>query len=154
MTKILVTSLELVVLCTRAHAIGTSHCSAFGTRLYNLTGKGDMDPTLDPNYALQLKKKCKFGDTATIVEMDPRSFKTFDEDYYTFVAKRKGLFQSDAALLHDPDTRAYVEFQSATHGSTFPKDFAESMVDMGQIGILTGKAGEIRKHGAFVNKYY
>ena len=113
-----------------------------------------MDPTLDPNYAVHLKKKCKFGDTTTIVEMNPGSFKTFDEDYYTIVAKRRGLFQSDAALLDDVETRAYVEFQSSTPGSTFAKDFAESMVKMGQIEVLTGNAGEIRKHCAFVNNQY
>lgn len=83
--------------------------------------------------------------------MDPGSFVTFDEDYYTLVTKRRGLFQSDAALLNDPETNAYVKLQATTHGSTFAKDFAESMVKMGNIGVLTGTAGEIRKHCAFVN---
>lgn len=100
---------------------------------------------------IQLKKKCKPGDVNTIVEMDPGSFKTFDEDYYTLVTKRRGLFQSDAALLDDVQTRNYVRFQAASRGGTFGKDFAASMVKMGKIGVLTGKAGEIRKHCAFVN---
>ncbi|KAI9176917.1 hypothetical protein LWI28_008669 [Acer negundo] len=140
---------DLVVL-SGGHTIGTSHCSSFDSRLYNFTGKGDTDPSLDPNYVVHLKKICKPKDTTTIVEMDPGSFKTFDEDYYTLVAKRRGLFESDAALLNDNETRDYVKLQSATHGSTFAKDFAESMVKMGKIGVLTGKAGEIRKHCAFV----
>lgn len=83
--------------------------------------------------------------------MDPGSFKTFDEDYYTLVAKRRGLFESDAALLNDDETKAYVTLQATTNGSTFAKDFAVSMVKMGKIGVLTGKAGEIRNHCAFVN---
>ena len=83
--------------------------------------------------------------------MDPGSFKTFDEDYYTIVAKRRGLFQSDAALLNDKETKSYVQIQAKSHGYTFFKDFEKSMVKMGQIGVLTGKAGEIRKHCAFVN---
>ncbi|GAY36353.1 hypothetical protein CUMW_279600 [Citrus unshiu] len=141
---------DLVVL-SGGHTIGTSHCSSFETRLYNFTGKGDTDPTLDPNYVVHLKRKCQPGDTTTLVKMDPGSFRTFDGDYYTLVAKRRGLFQSDAALLDDTETKSYVKLQANTYGSTFAKDFAESMVNMGKIGVLTGKAGEIRKHCAFVN---
>ena len=79
---------------------------------------------MDPNYVVYLKKICKPKDTTTIVEMDPGSFKTFDEDYYKLVAQRRGLFESDAALLNDNETRDYVKLQSATHGSTFAKDCA------------------------------
>ncbi|KAF8409510.1 hypothetical protein HHK36_005586 [Tetracentron sinense] len=141
---------DLVVL-SGGHTIGNSHCSSFSNRLYNFTGKGDTDPKLDSNYIVKLKSKCKPGDLTTIVEMDPGSFKTFDEDYYTLVAKRRGLFESDAALLDDSETKAYVKLQTATYGSTFLKDFSESMVNMGKIQVLTGMAGEIRKHCALVN---
>ncbi|XP_011026638.1 PREDICTED: peroxidase 56-like [Populus euphratica] len=133
------------------HTIGIGHCTIISNRLYNFTGKGDTDPSLDRRYAAQLKKKCKPGNSNTVVEMDPGSFKTFDEDYYTIVAKRRGLFRSDAALLDDAETRDYVQFQSRTQGSTFAQDFAESMVKMGYIGVLTGKQGEIRKRCAVVN---
>lgn len=83
--------------------------------------------------------------------MDPGSFKTFDEGYYTLVSKRRGLFQSDSALLDDPDTKDYVLLQATTHGFTFAADFAESMVNMGQIDVLTGTDGEIRRRCGFVN---
>jgi len=138
-------------LVTGGHTIGIGHCTIISNRLYNFTGKGDTDPSLDPRYAAQLKKKCKPGNSNTVVEMDPGSFKSFDEDYYNIVAKRRGLFRSDAALLDDAETRGYVKFQSMTQGSTFAQDFAESMVKMGYIGVLTGKQGEIRKHCAVVN---
>ncbi|XP_016489614.1 peroxidase 27-like [Nicotiana tabacum] len=141
---------DLVVL-SGGHTIGTSHCFAFTNRMYNFTGNGDADPTMDPNYIAGLKLKCSPTDVTTLVEMDPGSFKTFDEKYYTLVAKRRGLFQSDSALLDDIETRAYVKRQALTHGKTFFKDFAKSMVKMGKIGVLTGQAGEIRKHCDFVN---
>ncbi|KAK6242512.1 hypothetical protein SCA6_007901 [Theobroma cacao] len=144
-------SLKDLAVLSGGHTIGTSHCNEFTNRLYNFTGKGDTDPSMDPNYIVKLKKKCKPADTTTLVEMDPGSFKNFDEDYFTLVAKRRGLFQSDAALLNDKETKAYVILQSSTHGSTFGKDFAESMVKMGKVGVLTGHQGEIRKHCAVVN---
>ncbi|XP_050204929.1 peroxidase 27-like [Mercurialis annua] len=141
---------DLVVL-SGGHTIGIGHCFIISDRLYNFTGKGDTDPSLDPKYASQLKKKCKPGNTKTFVEMDPGSFKTFDEDYYSVVAKRRGLFQSDAALLNDVETNTYVKLQAVTNGITFAKDFANSMVKMGHIGVVTGKQGEIRKNCAIVN---
>ncbi|KAJ9169042.1 hypothetical protein P3X46_020511 [Hevea brasiliensis] len=147
-------SVKDAVVLLGSHTIGTSHCSSFNSRLYNFTGKGinnDSDPTLDSAYAKALKIKCKPGDQNSLVEMDPGSFRTFDADYYTLVSKRRGLFQSDAALLDNSFTKAYVELQAATKGSTFLKDFGVSMVKMGRVGVLTGTAGEIRKVCSKVN---
>ncbi|CAL1372599.1 unnamed protein product [Linum trigynum] len=135
---------DLVVL-QGSHTIGISHCSSFTNRIYNFTGKGDVDPTLDSEYIPRLRSKCRSpADQTTVVEMDPGSFKTFDDGYFKLVAKRRALFQSDAAMLDNAETKAYVE-KSVTAGSTFLKDFGESMVKMGRIGVLTGRAGEIRK---------
>ncbi|XP_016515052.1 peroxidase 27-like [Nicotiana tabacum] len=141
---------DLVVL-SGGHTLGVSHCFSFGSRLYNFTGKGDTDPNMDQNYIGQLKTKCKPNDVTTTVEMDPGSAKNFDTDYYTMVSKRRGLFASDAALLTNTQTKAYVLSQLNTPGSTFFEDFGVSMVNMGKIGVLTGKAGEIRKHCAIRN---
>ncbi|KAI3740844.1 hypothetical protein L2E82_31318 [Cichorium intybus] len=134
---------DLVVL-SGGHTIGMSHCSSFENRLYNFTGKGDTDPTMDINYIARLKLKCKPQDQTTLAELDPGSFKTFDDSYFKLVTKRRGLLQSDAALLDDPETRAYL-IQSISHGSTFFEDFGVSMVKMGRIGVLTGSQGEVRK---------
>ncbi|XP_038693038.1 peroxidase 1-like isoform X2 [Tripterygium wilfordii] len=143
---------DLVVL-SGAHTIGIGHCFGFLNRLYNFTGKVDSDPSMDPKYVAQLKKKCKPElDLKTFVEMDPGSFRTFDDHYYTIVAKRRGLFQSDAALLDDYETRAYVNSHvKKPYVLSFGQDFAASMVKMGAIEVLTGKAGEIRKQCGFVN---
>ena len=127
-----------------------SHCSSFANRLYNFTGIGDTDPTMDQNYIARLKLKCKPNDQTTIAELDPGSFKTFDDSYFRLVNKRRGLLQSDAALLDDPETKAYM-IQATSYGSTFFKDFGVSMVKMGRIGVLTGSQGEIRKVCSKVN---
>ncbi|PRQ28534.1 putative peroxidase [Rosa chinensis] len=96
--------------------------------------------------------KCKSNDQTTLVEMDPGSSKIFDVSYYTLVAKRRGLFQSDAALLDDSETKAYVKNHATPKGkASFLKDFGVSMVKMGRIGVLTGNAGEIRKVCSKIN---
>lgn len=138
---------------TGGHTLGISHCPPFSDRLYNFTGKGDTDPSMDQNYVATLKKnKCPTaGDTTSIVEMDPGSAKIFDTSYYTLVSKRRGLFESDAALLTNSVTKAYVQQQMNPSTATFFKDFGDSMVKMGNIGVLTGNAGEIRKICARIN---
>lgn len=133
------------------HTIGISHCPPFSARLYNFTGTGDTDPSMDQAYIAQLKAKCPPGVVTTSVEMDPGSSRIFDTNYFTAVSTRKGLFESDAALLDDAETNAYVQQQTNSATSTFLQDFAASMVKMGQIGILTGTAGEIRKNCARIN---
>eukprot|EP00253_Pinus_taeda_P012457 PITA_12457 len=134
---------DLVVL-SGAHTIGTSHCSSFSSRLYNFTGNGDMDPSLDKNYAAHLKIVCKPNDNKTIVEMDPGSFRTFDTHYYVNLKKRRGLFHSDDALLSSTEAEAYVNTE--LQFPSFLSDFATSMEKMGTIGVLTGSAGQIQRH--------
>ncbi|XP_073156618.1 peroxidase 27-like [Henckelia pumila] len=142
---------DLVVL-SGGHTIGISHCSSFSTRIYNFTGIGDADPTLDPAYVRTLKRQCPPPKGNNTVEMDPKSSKTFDIDYYTTVVRNRGLFQSDAALLNNTVTNAYVQAHAASSGtSSFFQDFAASMVKMGKIQVLTGSAGEIRKVCSAIN---
>lgn len=138
-----------------AHTIGVSHCSSFTNRLYNFTGKGDQDPALDSEYAANLKtRKCtKPNDNVTIVEMDPGSFRTFDLSYYTLLLKRRGLFQSDAALTTNPTTKSYVTQLLQGPLKNFYAEFALSMEKMGRINVKTGAAGQIRKHCAVVNSW-
>ncbi|KAF5187333.1 Peroxidase [Thalictrum thalictroides] len=142
-----------LVLLSGAHTIGISHCSSFTNRLYNFTGRGDQDPSLDSEYAANLKaRKCKtLNDNTTIVEMDPGSFRTFDLSYYTLLLKRRGLFQSDAALTTDSTSKQFIT--QLVHGPlpVFLEEFAKSMEKMGAVGVKTGTNGEIRKHCALVN---
>jgi peroxidase len=136
-----------------AHTIGISLCTSFSNRLYNFTGKGDQDPSLDSEYAKNLKTfKCKnINDNTTIVEMDPGSRKTFDLSYYNQVSKRRGLFESDGALLNNAVTKSLVTQLLQGSLENFYAEFAKSIEKMGQIKVKTGSEGEIRKHCAFVN---
>ncbi|KAF7100481.1 hypothetical protein CFC21_101993 [Triticum aestivum] len=141
---------DLVVL-SGAHTLGTAHCPSFADRLYNGTGEngayGLVDPSLDSEYADKLRLKCKsLDDRAMLSEMDPGSFKTFDTSYYCHVAKRRGLFRSDAALLFDATTKDYVQrIATGKFDGEFFRDFSKSMIKMGDVGVLTGAEGEIRK---------
>ncbi|XP_057967230.1 peroxidase 3-like [Malania oleifera] len=142
-----------LVLLSGAHTIGIAHCSSFSNRLYNFTGVGDEDPALDSEYAANLKaKKCKTAtDNSTIVEMDPGSFRTFDLSYYGLLLKRRGLFQSDAALTTNSNSTALVKQLLQGSLANFYTEFARAMEKMGRVEVKTGSTGEIRKHCALVN---
>ncbi|KAM0825659.1 hypothetical protein ACQ4PT_069403 [Festuca glaucescens] len=146
-----------IVVLSGGHTLGTARCVSFTDRLYNFTGANnptDVDPALDAAYRARLKSHCRsLADNTTLAEMDPGSFLTFDAGYYRLVAKRRGILHSDSALLEHPTTRAYVERQATgLFAAEFFRDFAESMVKMGNIGVLTGDQGEIRSKCYAVNK--
>ena len=111
-----------------------------------------MDPSLDSEYAQVLKKKCKVPtDNTTIFEMDPGSFRTFDLSYYRLLLKRRGLFQSDAALTTVSTAKSIINDLLNAPLSKFYEEFALSMEKMGRIEVKTGTTGEIRKKCAVVN---
>ncbi|KAM1042141.1 hypothetical protein ACFX2I_031187 [Malus domestica] len=140
---------DLVVL-SGGHTIGVGGCPSFSNRLYNFTGKGDQDPSLDATYAQFLMTKCRsLNDTTTFVEMDPGSARNFDSSYYTVVKQHKGLFQSDAALLTNKGARNIIaELEDL---NKFFTEFAQSMKRMGAVEVLTGTSGQIRKKCWAVN---
>ncbi|XP_015968947.1 peroxidase 3-like [Arachis duranensis] len=140
---------DLVVL-SGAHTIGVGHCNLFSNRLFNFTGKGDQDPSLNPTYADFLKTKCQGpSDTTTTVELDPNGSTKFDNDYYNILVQNKGLFQSDAALLTTKTSRNIVN--ELRNQNKFYTEFGQSMRRMGAIEVLTGSAGEIRHKCSVVN---
>lgn len=139
---------DLVVL-SGSHTIGTAQCAAFaGDRLYNNSGKGVQDPTLDKEYAPELRERCEPGNKKdkTLVEMDPGSPYEFDLSYYRDVYSNRSLFVSDQALLDDKWTREYVARMAAAESTEeYFRDYAAAMINMGRMEVLTGDNGEIRK---------
>lgn len=128
-----------------AHTFGASHCSTILVRLYNFTGKGDQDPSLDSTYAEELKQKCPIGDNTSVVPMVPGNLLNFDGSYYGGVLKNQGLFVADAQLLDNSMTKAYVEaIFNAKSMEEFFIDFGLSMIHMGRIEPLTGTNRTIR----------
>jgi peroxidase len=122
-------------------------------RLYSFGGQnGSADPTLDANYTATLRGQCKPGDAGALVNLDPDTPTTFDISYYKLVAGKRGLLSTDAALLLNQDTRAYVSTQAnATSDDQFFADFAESFIAMSKIGALSHHKGQIRKVCSKVN---
>ncbi|KAF9600909.1 hypothetical protein IFM89_013816 [Coptis chinensis] len=136
---------EDMVTLSGAHTIGKAHCASFSNRLYNFSSTTSQDPSLDPNYATQLKQQCPkdSNDPNLEVLMDPTTPTIMDKNYYVDILANRGLFTSDQTLISNPNTAQQVR-QFARVPFLWNVEFAEAMVKMGQVDVLTGTAGEIR----------
>jgi peroxidase len=145
-------SLDEMVTLSGAHSIGVSHCSSFLPRLYTFNSTHPQDPSLDRAYATLLKKKCPRGlpNGDPTVPLEPITPNGLDNKYYTGLKSNRGLLFSDDILIRSPSTASIVTY-NANYGSAWAKKYAAAMVKMGNIEVLTGNQGQIRKKCRFVN---
>ncbi|KAL4565964.1 hypothetical protein LXL04_030071 [Taraxacum kok-saghyz] len=122
-----------------AHTIGVAHCTSFTRRLYPT-----QDTNMDKTYANNLKRICPNANTNATTNMDLRSPNVFDNKYFVDLMNRQSLLISDQDLYTDKRTRDIVT-SFAVNQTLFFEKFVDVMVKMGQMEVLTGKQGEIRK---------
>ncbi|KAM0845436.1 hypothetical protein ACQ4PT_056378 [Festuca glaucescens] len=134
-----------MVALSGAHTVGFAHCTRFYKRLYNFNSTHKTDPSFNEAYVEQLMEACPRNVSATIaVNMDPVSPIKFDNEYYTNLVNRLGLFTSDQVLYTDNASQKTVQEFSANQ-TRFFEAFTESMIKLGRVGVKTGNSGEIRR---------
>ncbi|XP_027362167.1 peroxidase 5-like [Abrus precatorius] len=145
-------SADEMVTLSGAHSIGVSHCSSFSKRLYSFNDTFTQDPSMDPSYAATLKTKCPSppSNTDPTMPLDASSPIRLDNNYYEGFINHRGLLTSDQTLLNTQSTKEMV-LTNANYAPSWAAKFAQAMVHMGSIQVLTGSDGEIRRHCTFVN---
>ncbi|XP_022719596.1 peroxidase 5-like [Durio zibethinus] len=145
-------NLDEMVTLSGAHSIGVSHCSSFSDRLYSFNETHLQDPSLDPEFARQMRKRCPRPGSShdPTVPLDVLTPHRLDNKYYTVLKNHHGLLTSDQTLLSSRATAKIVR-ENARHGKAWARKFAAAMIKMGYIEVLTGSKGEIRKNCRFVN---
>ncbi|KZV38034.1 peroxidase 43-like [Dorcoceras hygrometricum] len=143
------TEKDLVLLST-AHTIGTTACFFMGQRLYTFSAESGSDPSINPGFLPELKTACpQSGDINVRLPIDRGSPQTFDKQILQNIMSGFAVLQSDASLYQDGATKSvvdsYLGILSPLLGPSFEDDFANSMVKMGRIGVLTGTQGTIRR---------
>lgn len=126
-------------------------------RLFNFSGTGAPDPTMEPNLVKELQGICtqnSDGSTTTVVALDKSSRDSFDNHYFQNLVNGKGLLQSDQMLYSDDlassTTKTIVQSYSK-NPSLFFTEFANSMIKMGNVSPLTGSNGQVRINCRVVN---
>ncbi|KAK1277439.1 Peroxidase 53 [Acorus gramineus] len=135
---------DLVAL-SGGHTIGRAKCSSFNNRLYNFSGTGNPDPTLNTTYLATLRQTCPQGNQNSLANLDPTTPDAFDNNYYSNLQNNEGLLQSDQELFSTTGaaTVSIVNSFSSSQSSFF-QSFASAMINMGAISPLTGTSGEVR----------
>ncbi|KAG6545308.1 hypothetical protein Mapa_013270 [Marchantia paleacea] len=138
---------DMVVL-SGAHTIGDTHCLKIWPRLYNFSSTVKTDPALDPEFAAQLKKRCPIDEPLSREDVlldATKGGQRFDSLFYKNVLAGKTAFISDSALITDSQGQALVKTLAANPITPFFQEFGAAIVKMGQINVLTGPNGVIRK---------
>lgn len=155
LTKFKLKGLDIVdlVALSGSHTIGNARCTTFRQRLYNQTGNGQPDFTLDQSYAAQLRTRCpRSGGDQNLFFLDFVSPIKFDNSYFKNLLAKKGLLSSDEVLVTQSQATRQLVKQYAGNQELFFEQFAKSMIKMGNITPLTGSKGQIRKRCRQVNK--
>ncbi|XP_065858373.1 peroxidase 72-like [Euphorbia lathyris] len=154
LTKFKVQGLNVVdlVALSGSHTIGKARCVSFRQRLYNQSGNGKPDFTLDQSYAAQLRTRCpRSGGDQNLFFLDFASPTKFDNSYFKDILASKGLLSSDQVLFTQNEASMELVKKYAESNQLFFQQFAKSMISMGNISPLTGSRGEIRKNCRKIN---
>ncbi|KAM0884716.1 hypothetical protein ACQ4PT_030811 [Festuca glaucescens] len=144
---------DLVAL-SGAHTFGRAQCQFVTDRLYNFSKTGKPDPTLDGGYRALLAASCprRGGNKTALNDLDPATPDAFDKSYFANLEANRGFLRSDQELFSAPGapTAAIVD-RFASSEKAFFRSFAASMIKMGNVKVLTGGQGEVRKNCRKVN---
>ncbi|PHU19415.1 Peroxidase 15 [Capsicum chinense] len=155
LTKFMLKGFDLVdlVALSGSHTIGNARCTSFKQRLYDqYSGFNLPDFTLDPFYAAQLSIMCpKRGGDQNLFFLDYVTPTKFDNNYFKNLLSFRGLLNSDEVLATQNLASLKLVKLYAESNEIFFKQFAKSMVKMGNISPLTGFKGEIRKNCRKIN---
>lgn len=137
-----------------AHSMGRTHCSHIVDRLYNFNNTGKPDRSIAASFLAELRKLCpktQKGQTDLLVFLNPESGSnyTFTSSYFSRVLSKKVVLGVDQQLLFGDITKEIVtELQGF---EDFRKSFALSMSRMGNLNVLTGGKGQIRRDCRYIN---
>ena len=106
---------------------------------------------MDASFLSNLRQTCpnRADANSNRAPLDPVTTYRFDNAYFENLASNTGLLESDQALMTDPDTADLVN-RYRMYPRFFFHDFANSMVKLSYVGILTGEEGKIRQNCRFV----
>ncbi|KAE8727120.1 Peroxidase 36 [Hibiscus syriacus] len=149
LTKFKLKGLDIVdlVALSGSHTIGNARCTSFRQRLYNQSGNGRPDYTLDQSHASQLRANCpRSGGDQNLFFIDFVSPINFDNSYFKNLLVNKGLLNSDQVFVSMNGASRELVKKYAYNQELFFQQFAKSMIKMGNISPLTGNNGQIRNN--------
>ncbi|CAF2071861.1 unnamed protein product [Brassica napus] len=127
---------DMVTLIGGGHSVGVVHCSLIQDRL--------ADPAMDRSLNARLRNTCRAPNDPSVF-LDQRTPFLVDNAIYGEIRRQRGVMRIDQNMGLDRSTRGIVS-SFAQNNALFRKRFAQAMVKMGTIKVLTGRSGEIRRN--------
>ncbi|KAM0936106.1 putative peroxidase [Dioscorea sansibarensis] len=144
-------SITDLVALSGSHSIGKGRCFSIVFRLYNQSGSGHPDPTIEPRFRGMLDRLCpKGGDGNVTGGLDATPVK-FDNRYFKDLVQGRGFLNSDQSLFSGDARTREIVIKFSRDEKAFFKAFVEGMVRMGD--LQSGEPGEIRKSCRVVNRH-
>ncbi|KAJ3685699.1 hypothetical protein LUZ61_014863 [Rhynchospora tenuis] len=137
-----------------AHTIGRSRCTSFKERLYNPPPFEAVWDERHYGFFHLLRSICpEEGHDNDLVPLDLKTPRRFDNFYYINLLRGHALLNSDSQLV-TTDTEFVVSdlvWQYAFDQRLFFEHFTNSMIKMGNIGVLSEVEGEVRHNCRYIN---
>ncbi|XP_059658758.1 peroxidase 20-like [Cornus florida] len=145
---------DLVAL-SGSHTMGEARCLSFRQRVYDQNTEEHLyHRKRNTEFRRILRSICpKSGRDSELAPLDLMTPARFDNHYFHNIIRGEGLLISDNVLVNEDfegEIKKYV-WTYAFNQELFFAAFVDSMVKMGNINVLTGEEGEIRRDCRFVN---
>lgn len=137
--------------------MGKARCLSFRQRIYDVMFREQHQDKYKryTTFRRILRSICPDSEKKndTLVPLDFTTPARFDNQYFINILQGKGLLGSDTVLITQNYTGEIIKRVRAyaSDERLFFASYANSMVKMGNISVLTGSQGEIRKNCRFVN---
>ncbi|KAL0009222.1 hypothetical protein SO802_010724 [Lithocarpus litseifolius] len=118
-------------------------------RLSNFKGTGQPDPTIAPDFLTEMRMRCQDsnGTTSRPSSSSMASLEmSFDTHYYQSLLNGRGLLFAAQQLMANEKTTRLIRAYALDDGSTFRMDFAQAMMKMSGLNLLTGSQGQVRRN--------
>ncbi|KAE9620931.1 putative peroxidase [Lupinus albus] len=136
-------SVKDLVALSGSHSLGQGRCFSIMFRLYNQSGTGMPDPTINQNYRQKLNNICPHDvDQNVTVDLDSTPL-IFDNQYFKDLVAGRGFLNSDQTLYTSPETKELVRLYSRDQDEFF-NAFVEGMLKMGD--LISDQPGEVRRN--------
>lgn len=138
-----------------SHTMGFCHCGLIMGRLYGYNRTCESDPAMDPGLLAALRRRCppphavappQNESRDAVVPMNfvaPLGPFGLDNALYPSVLAGRAVLQIDQELASSGVARR-IAAMFATRPGSFRRQFAKSMVRLGNVNVLTGRQGEVR----------
>ncbi|XP_004493235.1 peroxidase 44-like [Cicer arietinum] len=130
-------TLEEMVTLLGAHTVGFTHCNFIRNRLSNHS-------SMEPSLRNKLVGLCSMQGDPNVF-LDQNTSFVFDNQFYNQILLERGVLAFDQQFASDSMTKKVV-MRFARNGESFMERFVDAMIKMGNIGVLLGNEGEIRRN--------